>query len=111
MPDYKEARELVIEEVTYHKYHNGKTGKFYSQFIQALASDPCIIGYHHCGFIQSWQTPRRKTYATRSSFNNPFGEAYKVFTERVTQTNLQINAWHKSRMRNEEKRIHNVRQR
>ena len=55
MPDYKEARELVIEEVTYHKYHNGKTGKFYSQFIQALASDPCIIGYHHCGFIQSWQ--------------------------------------------------------
>ena len=110
MPDYKEARELVIEEVTYHKYHNGKTG-FYSQFIQALASDPCIIGYHHCGFIQSWQTPRRKTYATRSSFINPFGETYKVFTERVTQTNLQINAWHKSRMRNEEKRIHNVRQR
>lgn len=92
VPDYKQT---ISGEITYHKYNEKKIGQSYSKFVQTLTSQPYIVGYHHCGFIQTYQTPQRKNYATRSGFINPFGEIYKVFTEQVTRTNLQINEWHK----------------
>ncbi len=94
VPNYGPAQETVEEEVTFHRYDEEKMGESYTQFASALAAEPYIVGYHHCGFIQTWQTPERKGYAIRSGFVNPFGEPYKKFVDHVARTNRQINEWH-----------------
>ncbi len=73
-----------------------EVGDAYYTYLQAIMTEPYIVGWHYCGFIEGSPDLTRfhRFFSIQNGFLQPDGTPYQEAIDRVTEANLKANAWH-----------------
>ncbi len=72
------------------RYDEALMGELYANYLTNLLQEPMVIGFHHCGFVQTLEAPERKGFAVRTGFVDPEGQPHKEFVRVVKETNAKV---------------------
>jgi glyoxylase-like metal-dependent hydrolase (beta-lactamase superfamily II) len=73
-----------------------EVGEAYYTYLQSIMTEPYIVGWHYCGFIEGSPDLTRfhRFFSIQNGFLQPDGTPYKEAIDRVTEANLKANSWH-----------------
>ena len=73
-----------------------EVGKAYHKYLQSVMTEPYIVGWHYCGFIEG--SPDLKKFHPYFSIQNgllkPDGTPYQDAIDRVIEANREAYSWH-----------------
>ena len=69
-------------------------GDAYATYLRAALAEPYIIGWHFCGYIESWPVATDQ-FQPQNGFIDPFEVVHDAAVAKVTVANGQAVAWHK----------------
>ncbi|MCP4656287.1 MAG: MBL fold metallo-hydrolase [bacterium] len=73
-----------------------EVGVAYERYLQAILSEPYVLGWHYCGFMEGAADLARRhpLFARQNGLMRPDGTVYTSTVERVTRANGRAFAWH-----------------
>jgi hypothetical protein len=86
MNDVKGIQVASLEEM----------GQAYAQYLKELMGLPYMIGWHHCGYMESWRGHTDQTGKQQGGFFDPFGKPHEEALRRVKPANAMAIQWHEN---------------
>jgi hypothetical protein len=72
-----------------------EVGDEYARYLRQALEKSFIVGWHFCGYIESWTEPGRPSrFAPQNGFKDPFEHVHEEAIVRVRAANRQAQAWH-----------------
>ena len=71
-----------------------EVGRAYAGYLHDALSQPYIIGWHYCGYIEGWNGLPHSLCAAQCGFKNPFDKVHEETVGHVRRANASAHAWH-----------------
>jgi hypothetical protein len=70
-------------------------GDAYRRYLRELCSQPFMLGWHHCGFVEQWDGGKDIEWQlNENGFFDPFLRPHEQLVAEVSAANAQAHAWH-----------------
>lgn len=79
----------------YHLDTGEAVGEAYTSYLKKSLAEPYMLGWHHCGMLEQWDSSGRGDIATsETGFLDPFENEYEAITDRIEAANGRAEQWH-----------------
>lgn len=69
----------------------------YRHYLEATVARPYMLGWHHCGYLEQWDSAERgDVNSNENGFLDPFENEYQVWTDVIRAANRRARAQHLS---------------
>ncbi|MDZ8119106.1 hypothetical protein [Pontiella agarivorans] len=74
-----------------------EVARMYKTSLEDMMAKPYMIGWHHCGCMEQWDTAARGDVdSNETGFMDPFENYHTVFTDVIRDTNARVNKLHEA---------------
>ena len=71
-----------------------KVGEAYADYLKAALSEPYMIGWHYCGYVEGWEGQAHWLCANQNGFKDLFENIHEDTVAHVRRANAQAIQWH-----------------
>lgn len=87
-PEQTQVKGLLLS-------NQSEVGQAYHDYLRNLCSEPYMVGWHHCGFVEQWDGGKSHDWEiNENGFFDPFMRPHASLVERVSTANAQARLWH-----------------
>ncbi len=73
----------------------GDVARLYEETLRGMMATPYVLGWHHCGFIQQWDSSERgDSPMNETGFVDPFENHYTEWTDVIREVNGKVEELH-----------------
>ena len=71
-------------------------GEAYAQYLEDIMGLAYMVGWHHCGYMESWRGHTDQSGKQQGGFFDPFGRPHEEALRHVKPANAMAVQWHES---------------